>query len=181
MYLFKGVFCKAGKNVIFHPTNSTFSYKTISIGENVGIGERAYFNATLSHIYIGNNIAFAPNVTIRGGNHRFNIIGKWITDYNESDKRKEDDEPVYVEDDCWIGTNVTILKGVTIGRGCIVAAGAVVNKSIPPYSIVGGVPAKVLKFRFTVNEIMEHERLLYTADKRISKAKLEEYFEQYGK
>ena len=58
--------------------------------------------------------------------------------------------------------NSTILKGVTIGRGCIVAAGAVVNKSTPPYSIVGGVPAKVLKMRFTEEEIIEHERILYS-------------------
>lgn len=57
--------------------------------------------------------------------------------------------------------NTTILKGVTIGRGCIVAAGAVVNKSTPPYSIVGGVPAKILRMRFTEEQIKEHERILY--------------------
>lgn len=53
------------------------------------------------------------------------------------------------------------LRG-TIGRGCIVAAGAVVHKSTPPYSIVGGVPAKVLKMRLTEEEIIEHERILYS-------------------
>ena len=56
---------------------------------------------------------------------------------------------------------MTILKGVTIGRGSVIAAGAVVTKSCPPYSIVGGVPAKVLKMRFTSGEIKEHERMLY--------------------
>ena len=56
--------------------------------------------------------------------------------------------------------NVTILKGVTIGRGSVVAAGAVVTKSCPPYSIIGGVPAKVLKMRFTPAEIEKHERIL---------------------
>jgi maltose O-acetyltransferase len=161
MYIAKRAFASCGKNVIFHPVNSTFSYKTISIGNNVFIDQNAIFSAPLSHIYIGNNIAFAPNVNIRGGNHRYDIVGKWITDYNDSDKRNEDDEDVYVLDDCWIGTNVTILKGVTIGRGSIVAAGAVVNKSCPPYSIIGGVPAKVLKMRFTSQEIAEHEKLLY--------------------
>ena len=65
-----------------------------------------------------------------------------------------------VEDGCWIGANVTILKGVTIGRGSVVAAGAVVTRSCPPYSIVGGVPARVIKPRFTAEEIEEHESLL---------------------
>ena len=57
-------------------------------------------------------------------------------------------QPVVIEDDVWVGANVTILKGVTIGHGSVVAAGAVVTKSCPPYSIIGGVPAKVLRRRF---------------------------------
>lgn len=65
-----------------------------------------------------------------------------------------------IEDDCWIGANVTILKGVTIGRGSVVAAGAVVTKSCEPYSIVGGVPAHLIKMRFTSEQIVEHEKLL---------------------
>ena len=75
-------------------------------------------------------------------------------------KLPENDQDVVFEGDNWIGMNTTILKGVTIGRGCIVAAGAVVNKSTPPYTIVGGVPAKVLKMRFTPEQIKIHEDLL---------------------
>lgn len=76
-------------------------------------------------------------------------------------KLPENDQDVIFEGDNWIRMNVTILKGVTIGRGCIVAAGAVVNKSTPRYSIVGGVPAKVLKMRFTPEQIKGHEAILY--------------------
>lgn len=64
----------------------------------------------------------------------------------------------------WIGCNVTIFKGVTIGRGCVVAAGAVVTKSCPPYSVIGGVPAKVIKKRFTEEKIIKHEELLAQRD-----------------
>lgn len=181
MFLFYSAFDSIGKKVLFHPTNSTFSYKTISIGDNVSIGDHAYFFAAISHIYIGNNIAFAPNVTIRGGNHSSHIVGKLLCDYTEKDKRKIDDEPVYIEDDCWIGSNVVILKGVTIGRGSIVAAGAIVNKSIPPYSIVGGIPANVIKFRWDVEHILEHEKQLYSIEDRISKSDLEENFSKYEK
>jgi len=181
MHVCKYSLAEVGKNVIFHPTNSTFSYGTISIGNDVGIGERACFVAAISHIRIGNHIAFAPNVTIRGGNHRYDIVGKWITDYKKEDKRPEDDQDVFIEDDCWIGTNVVILKGVTIGRGSIVAAGAVVNKSCPPYSIVGGIPAKVLKFRFTKDEIIAHEKQLYSEESRYTLTKLQEIRDEYDK
>jgi hypothetical protein len=58
IYMCRSSFSSIGKNVIFHPTNSSFSFKTISIGNNVAIGEKAFFNATLSHIYIDNNIIF---------------------------------------------------------------------------------------------------------------------------
>ena len=63
----------------------------------------------------------------------------------------------------------TLLKGVTVGRGSVVAAGALVTKDVPPYAIVGGVPAKVLKYRFTPEQIQEHERQLYAEDKRLTK------------
>lgn len=76
---------------------------------------------------------------------------------------------VTIEDDVWTGANITILKGVTIGRGSVVAAGSVVTKSCPPYSIIGGVPAKIIKYRFTVEQVLEHERLLYPVDKRLRK------------
>ena len=75
-------------------------------------------------------------------------------------KLPENDQPVTLCGDNWIGANVTILKGVTIGEGAVVAAGSLVIRDVPPYAIVGGVPAKVIKFRFTEDEITEHKELL---------------------
>ena len=73
------------------------------------------------------------------------------------------------------------MSGVTIGRGCTVAAGAVVAKSMPPYAVVGGVPAKVIKFQWTIDEILEHERVLYPENERFTREELEKIMEQYKK
>ena len=85
------------------------------------------------------------------------------------------DADVVIEEDVWIGANVTILKGVHIGRGTIIAAGSVVTHSMPAYCVSGGVPAKIIKYRWTIEEIMEHERLLYSEDNRLSSFDLNKY------
>jgi len=160
MCVFRSLFKEYGKNVKFFPLNSTFSYSTIEIGNNVFIGDRAYFLATNSSIKIGDKVMFGPNVTIRGGNHSSHIPGKYMFDYLDSDKLPLDDQPVIIESDVWVGTNVTILKGVTIGTGSIIAAGSVVTKNVDPYCIYGGVPAKKIKNRFDYNDLILHKSIL---------------------
>ena len=150
-------FYKCGRNVIFHP-GDLFSYSTISIGNDVYIGPGAKFSASESSITLGNKIMFGPNVTIMGGDHNTSVVGSYMFDVKE--KLAENDEPVVIEDDVWVACNVVILKGVTIGRGAVIAAGSVVIKSVEPYSIVGGVPAKKISQRFSSSEILEHEKLL---------------------
>ncbi len=158
--LYKRRFLHCGTNVHFSPIDSHFSYESIHIGNHVSIGYGADMIATRSKIIIGNHVVFAPKVSIRGGDHRTDLVGAYIDTVNDSMKLPENDKDVIFEGDNWIGMNVIILKGVTVGKGSIIAAGAVVNKSVPPYSVVGGVPAKVIKFRFTPSQIIEHEKLL---------------------
>lgn len=132
----------------------------IHCGHHVSIGAHASFMASKSHIYIGNYIAFGPFVTIRGGNHRIDLIGRHIYEVGGGNKIPENDQDVYIEDGVWVGCNAVILKGVRVGRGAVVGAGAVVTKDVPPYAIVGGNPAKVIRFRFTEEQIQEHESIL---------------------
>jgi len=151
-------FKKCGSNVKFYAFDF-LSYGTIEIGDDVYIGRGAKFSAAHAIIHIGSKVMFGPNVLIRGGNHNTDVLGKFMFDVKE--KRSFDDEDVVISDDVWVGANATILKGVTIGRGSIVAAGALLNKTYPPYSVIGGLPAKVLKRRFTYEEVTEHETILY--------------------
>lgn len=160
-----------GKNVYIRPTCSDFKgLWNLSIGDDTSIPKRSVFYCTEAPLSIGNKVIFGPHPTIITGDHRIDVIGKYIIDSYE--KLPDNDAPVVIEDDVWTGANITILKGVTIGRGSVIAAGAVVTKSCPPYSIIGGVPAKVLKYRFTINEALEHERQLYPKEKRLSREQL---------
>ena len=165
-FFYKKMLRGCGSNVRFSALTSDFTYRNVTIGNDVYIGPHALFLCTESQIFIGNKVLFGPHVTIIGGDHRITDVGRFI--YDVLDKHPEDDQDVHIEDDVWIGTNTTLLKGVTVGRGSVVAAGALVTKDVPPYAIVGGVPAKVLKYRFTPEQIQEHERQLYAEDKRLT-------------
>ncbi len=100
-------------------------------------------------------------MTIRGGDHRYDIVGRFIDTIKDEEKLPENDQDILFEGNNWIGMNVIILKGVKIGKGAIIAAGSVVTKNVPPYSIFGGVPGRVLKYRFTEKQILEHEKHIH--------------------
>jgi len=157
MYILRPLFKQYGKNFIFDP-DGVYSFKTISVGDDVFIGPGAVLSATESEIVLGDKIMLGPNVTIMGGDHNMLTVGKFMTDVKT--KLPENDIPVVIKDDVWIGTGAIILKGVTIGKGSVVAAGSLVIKDVPEYTIVGGVPAKILKSRFSAAEIIEHEKLI---------------------
>lgn len=156
----KSALGSCGKNVTLGRRLKMSGSKNLHIGNNVSIGEDARFMCTLAKIKLGDNIMFGPGVTCITGGHRMDLLGRYMISVTNAEKRPEDDRDIVFEGDNWIGANVTVLRGVTIGEGAVVAAGAVVTKDVPAYSIVGGVPAKVIKMRFTDEEIAEHKRIL---------------------
>lgn len=168
----KRSFGYCGKNVTLTPPIRVTNPKNIYIGDNCGIGH-CDISALNAKCIIKSNCAIAGGFTVQTGNHA-RRLGEFITDINEANKPKGYDQDVIIESDVWIGCHVTILSGVTIGRGCTVAAGAVVNKSTPPYSIVGGVPAKVIRFYRTIDEIIVHEAKLYPSDQRYTREELQQ-------
>ena len=160
--LYKHSMKYCGKGVYLRPMSSDIKgLWNLSIGDGTSIPKESTFYCTDAPLTIGKKVIFGPRPTIITGDHRTDIVGKHIIDVTIDEKLPENDLPVTIEDGVWIGANVTILKGVTIGRGSVVAAGSVVTKSCAPYSIIGGVPAKLIRMRFTEQQIEEHERILY--------------------
>lgn len=122
-------------------------------GNCVGVGGGAFF---LADTEVGSYVLIAPCVAfLNSDDHRYDQIGKTMWDSGRGDKYK-----IVVEDDVWIGHGAIILSPACVGRGAIVAAGSVVTRDVPPYAIVGGNPAKVIKMRFSSEQVAEHERIL---------------------
>lgn len=172
---FKGKrqFGQCEQTVVITPPYKLVNPKNIYLGRNVGIGPNAYLSALNAKFICKGYTAIAENFTVHTGNHA-RVIGSYITSINESNKPEGYDHDVIIGEDVWIGANVTILAGVSVGRGVTVAAGAVVSKSIPPYCICGGVPAKVIKFYWSIEQILEHESKLYPEDQRYTREQLED-------
>lgn len=125
----------------------------------------------------------AEELMVVTGNH-MSIVGKSVKDVTNDVKDKEDinnefDKDVVVDEDVWMGARVTLLSGVHIGRGAEIGTGTVVRKNVPPYAVVVGNPAKIVGFRFTPEEIIEHEKVLYKEDERLPLSLLEKNYEKY--
>jgi acetyltransferase-like isoleucine patch superfamily enzyme len=131
-----------GKYAIIRPSNIYGGPigEGLVMGNNSNIGPYNYIGCS-GKITIGNNVMLAPRVSIYAENHVFDNPNITIKAQGVAKSA------VVIEDDCWIAANVVILAGVTIGKGSVIAAGSVVNDDIPAFSVVAGVPARVIKSR----------------------------------
>ncbi|MFN4914036.1 MAG: CatB-related O-acetyltransferase [Sphingomonadales bacterium] len=143
--------------------------------DNVTVGKMSYgalniqslFEQEGENLVIGNYVSIAPGVQfLLGVNHQTETLSTFPL-YSRLVQPSTLDAvakgPLVIEDEVWIGTNAIILSGLTIGKGAIIAAGAVVTKDVPPYAIVGGNPAKLIRYKFP-EEIIEVISPLYLRD-----------------
>jgi acetyltransferase-like isoleucine patch superfamily enzyme len=128
-----------GKLRIYEGVTFWYPYR-IKIGSNVSLNEWVYLSG-FGGLAIGNNVRIGHRVSMVTSDHIYDDLSIPIVEQGLITA------PIRIDDDVWIGCNVTILKGVIIGRGAIVAAGAIVTKDVEPFSIVGGCPAKVIAYR----------------------------------
>lgn len=123
---------KIGRGSTIHTKARFYDPRNISVGEDTIVGEGAVLDGR-AKLTIGNHVDIASEVMVYNSEHDI-----------ESDSFKAKDAAVKIEDYVFVGPRAIILPGVTIGRGAVVAAGAVVTRDVPPYAIVGGVPAKII-------------------------------------
>lgn len=178
----KKKFGHIGNNVVIIPPLNIDNPKNVYL-HGLNKIEHCTISATLAKFVMKYGAGSAEGLTVHTGNH-LRIPGKYyrtITNQDKIQSEKKLDLDVIVEEDVWLGCNVTLLAGVTVGRGSTVAAGAVVTKSLPPYCICGGVPAKFIKFYWSIDQILEHEAKLYPEEERYTRSQLEEIFGKYQK
>lgn len=136
----KNIFLYCGKNVNIEKGASFGSGFRLKIGDNSGIGINCHVPG---NIQIGSNVMMAPNCHVFSNNHAFDRIDIPMIEQGHTIQKQ-----TVIEDDVWIGRQVIFTAGRIVKKGSIIATGSVLTKDFPEYSIVGGNPAKLIKFRF---------------------------------
>ena len=169
-------YCAKSTRYVFPLT--ILGLENVFLYENTIIASNTMIQATRAKFIMKKNSYAAEGLTVITGSH-MSKVGSWFKSTIKSEPKLGYHEDVIIEEDVSIGINVTILKGVKIGRGAIIGSGSVCRKSIPPYAIVMGNPAKIVGFKFRPDEVIEHERELYIESERLSKEYIENNYEKY--
>lgn len=147
---------------------SRIGHRVTLVQSEVGRFSYLSVGADVQRAKIGSFCSIASEAKIGGGTHPTHFVSTSPLFYSNRDQLPvqwvdrplfDDSQPVEIGDDVWIGTRALVLDGVKVGTGAIVGAGAVVTKNVPPYAIVGGVPARVIRYRFdekTIGELLKY-------------------------
>ena len=171
------------KTARVHYTADIYNPDNLIMAENTNIDAAAVIMNGRAKLLFKRNSGAAIGLTAVTGNH-MSVVGLNLKQVSnkikeEMDINHEMDKDIVVEEDVWIASNVTLLSGACLGRGCEVGAGSVVRGNIPPYAVVIGNPCKVVGFRFTPDEIIEHEKIQYGENDRLSMELLQKNYEKY--
>ncbi len=152
--------------------------QTVFIEENTRIRSGVNFiNSPTEKIIISKYSAIGPGTSFIPGNHTSTVgIPHFLLGLSHINDKSSD---IIVEEDCWVGANVTLLAGAHLGRGCIVATGSIVAKDIPPYAVVVGTPPRIVAKKFDLDDIIEHEKVLYKPEERMSREQLNAIFAEH--
>lgn len=154
------------------------SVETVHLEDNTVLrGGVSIQNNTNEHVYIKKYTVISRDVTIVTNNHRSTVgIPQCLLGASHINDISRN---LIIGEDVWVGTKATILSGADLGRGCIVGACSLVTKPVPPYALVVGSPAKIIGVKFSLDQIIEHEKALYPIEERMSREELEELFARY--
>lgn len=145
-----------GAGSSYDPLTSVVSgYGDIYLGRNVFIGPHAYLSTDGVQITIGDDTVIGPGLYLIAGDHEFSIPGVL---FHDSERGRN--EPINIGCNVWIGARTTILKGVTVGNGAIIAAGSVVTRDVVPMAVVVGAPARFRRWRFSETDRERHQDFL---------------------
>ena len=173
------------KTAYLAPDTILFNKKNLYMEEHTSIPGGAMILNPRSKFIMKKGSFSSYNLCVCPGNHA-SLIGKFKHDVTDAMKDElfsdgRYDKDIVVEEDVWMGINVTLLNGAHIGRGAIIGAGCVVTGEIPPYAIAVGNPCQVKRFLFTPEEIIKHENELYPNDERYSLEEMIAIQQKYSK
>lgn len=177
---YKSMLGHCGRNLIIKKPRIVPNWSLIYMYDNTNLLWGFTFISDGGRFIMKRGSGAAQGLTVITGSH-VRQLGKTFKDERNFVRVSPDehDKDVILEEDVWIGANVTLCDGVTIGRCANVGAGSVVRNNVPPYSVVVGNPAKIIGFCFTPEEIIEHEKALYPEEERLPLELLEKNYEKY--
>lgn len=166
-------FASCGENVIFELPCKVNRPENVFMGNNIAIRGFFTFISHTGKLYIKDHCDISQYLTVITGNHSTKPpIDKWCDEYNHSGVGDVEKDTI-IEEDVWIGYHVTLLPGVTVGRGAVIGACSVVTNDIPPYTIALGQPCKVIRMKYTKEEIMEREIKMYPPQLRLTEGEID--------